>query len=418
MQVVKFGGGILKDPNGVKQMVPVLLPFEGKMIVVVSAFGKTTNALEMLAERYFHRSPSVMEKLDEIRSFHQEMIGGLFPAPGLKVHARTEEILKGLLEFIGTRSEGSFDQVYDHVVAYGEILSSMIVSEYLKSQCILNEWVDIRTCLKTDDYFREARIHYEKSGKLLKKVLSTTNADIIVTQGFIGSTADGLTTTLGREGSDYTAAILANLLDAEQVIIFKDVPGILNADPRWMPDAQKLDEISYQEAIELSYFGAQVIHPKTIKPLQNKNIPLRVTSFFQPAEAGTTIHQMDHKIDLLPVFIRKVKQVLISIWPKDFSFFVDESLDHIFGLFIKHKIKINLVQNSAISITLCADYRDDRFANLLKDLQEKYNLRYNENLTLYTIRHYNDEAIEKVLDSKEVLIEQKTRGTVHFVVKD
>lgn len=418
MQVIKFGGGILRDPSGVKGITNILTPFDKNIVVVISAFGKMTNALEMLAERYFHRSPAVMEKLDEIRVFHGEMVGGLFPVPGLAVHHKVEELFGQILKYISTRPEGSFDQIYDHLVSYGELLSSVIVSEYLTTQCIPNEWVDIRSCLKTDDYYREARVNYTASEKPVRAAFSPGKTKVFVTQGYIGSTADGHTTTLGREGSDYTAAILANLLDADKAVVYKDVPGILNADPRWMPDAKKLDEISYQEAIELSYFGAQVIHPKTIKPVQNKGIPLYVKDFYHPEEPGTIIRQVDERIDLLPVIVRKEKQVLISIWPKDFSFFVDESLDRIISFFINHKIRINLIQNSAISITLCADYRETRFSDLLNDLKKDYSYRYNENLTLYTIRHYDDEAIEKVMNSKEVLIEQRTRNTVHFLVRE
>jgi aspartate kinase len=279
------------------------------------------------------------------------------------------------------------------------------------------EWIDIRESLITDDRFRDANIIWGESTERIKNVIDFCKNQIYVTQGFIGGTVSGQTTTLGREGSDYTAAILANMLDAESVTVWKDVPGILNADPKWLPDAQKLDEISYKEAVEMTFSGAKVIHPKTIKPLHNKNIPLYVRSFFEPGEKGTIIKADAILKKIIPVFIKKEDQILVSILPKDFSFVMGENLSRVFHSFTAHGIRVNLVEASAVSIDVCIDDDRTKVEQLINDLKAEYTTVYNENVEMLSVRHYTHEAINRITKDREILLEQRTRSTVRFVVR-
>jgi aspartate kinase len=313
--------------------------------------------------------------------------------------------------------KGKYDFEYDQVVSYGEIWSTLIVAEYLKKSLQKVDWCDIREILLTDDRYRDANVLWNESTKRVQKIFNFRKDLIYVTQGFIGGTIEGHTTTLGREGSDYTAAILANILDAECVVVWKDVPGILNADPKWFQDAQKIDEISYKEAVEMSFSGAKVIHPKTIKPLHNKNIPLHVRSFLTPGERGTVIKADIAIRKIEPVFIKKEEQILISIMPKDFSFVMGDNLSTIFHSFIAHGIKVNLVEASAVSIDVCVDDERTKVEVLLADLKTEFSIVYNEKMELLTIRHYTPEAIELITKGRETLLEQKTRSTVRYVVR-
>jgi aspartate kinase len=297
------------------------------------------------------------------------------------------------------------------------VWSTIIVAEYLKKSEKGVEWIDIRSNLVTDDRYRDANILWSESTAKIKTRFDFSKSRIFVTQGFIGGTLSGNTTTLGREGSDYTAAILANILDATIVVVWKDVPGVLNADPKWLPDAQKLDEISYKEAVEMTFSGAKVIHPKTIKPLHNKNIPLHVKSFLAPGEEGTIIKPDTTLKQTFPVYIRKENQILISILPKDFSFVMGECIGMIFHSLMLHGIKVNLVEASAVSIDICIDDDRVKVTTLLADLKTDYIAIYNENVELLSIRHYTNEAIERIIRDREILLEQKTRSTVRFVVK-
>ncbi|HRW22602.1 MAG TPA: aspartate kinase, partial [Bacteroidales bacterium] len=307
------------------------------------------------------------------------------------------------------------DYEYDQIVSFGELISSTIVYEYLNEQDYIINFLDIRTVLRTDNIYKEANIDWETS-KNLVSVFVNKNKLPIITQGFIGSTHERINTTLGREGSDFTAAALAYMLDAQEVVIWKDVPGIMNADPAWCKFAEKIDVLSYQEAIELSFFGAKVIHPKTIKPLQNKNIPLRVKSFVAPNEEGTIIKKIDYKLKLIPVYILKENQILLSISPRDFSFIVEENISKIFSQFAKHRIKVNMIQNSAISFTASID-NSNKIEDLIKELSKEYTVKYNNGLTLITIRHYNDEAIDKMIAEKTLLLEQRSRLTIRMVTE-
>jgi aspartate kinase len=303
------------------------------------------------------------------------------------------------------------------VVSYGEIWSSILVYEYLKSRLKGVELVDIRDCLKTDNRHRDADINWEESVVRANTSFNFLNHEIYVTQGFIGGTANGDTSTLGREGSDYTAAVLANMLNAESVTVWKDVPGILNADPKWMDDALKLEEMSYREAVEMTFSGAKVIHPKTIKPLHNKNIPLHVKSFINPSERGTVIKADAAIRKVVPVFIRKEDQILISIVPRDFSFVMGDNLGRIFHSFMLLGIKVNLVEASAVSLDVCVDDERYRIDKLLGNFKPEFSVVYNENVEMLTIRHFTEDSVKRITVGREILLEQRTRSTVRFVVR-
>ena len=295
--------------------------------------------------------------------------------------------------------------------------STLIVSEFLKKSGLRAEWVDIRDKLVTDERYRDANILWSESSNRIKTVFDFVRYPVYVTQGFIGGTKAGQITTLGREGSDYTAAILANMLDAECVVVWKDVPGVLNADPKWLADTVKLEEMSYREAVEMTFSGAKVIHPKTIKPLQNKNIPLIVKSFLDPGGKGTLITDEPTLRRIVPVFIRKEDQILISILPKDFSFVMGDNLSRIFQLFLGQGIKVNLVEASAVSIDVCVDDEKIKVDALLDTLKDEYSAIYNENVEMLSVRHYTPEAVERITTGREILLEQRTRSTVRFVVR-
>jgi aspartate kinase len=322
-----------------------------------------------------------------------------------------------LKDYLSLGSKGTWDFEYDQVVSYGEIWSTIIVEAFLKLSGLNTRWIDIRESLITDDRFRDANVMWSESSSRIREVFDFKMNRIYVTQGFIGGTVAGKTTTLGREGSDYTAAILANILDAERVVVWKDVPGILNADPKWLPEAVKLTEISYKEAVEMTFSGAKVIHPKTIKPLHNKNIPLHVRSFIFPEEEGTIISADARLKEVIPVFIRKEEQILISLQPRDFSFVMGDNLSIIFHSFKLHGIKVNLVEASAVSIDVCVDDERRKIEVLIDDLKSEFSAVYNESVEMLSIRHYTTDAIERVTAGREILLEQRTRSTVRFVVR-
>ena len=311
----------------------------------------------------------------------------------------------------------NFDYEYDQIVAFGELISTQIISLYFNHIGLKNRWIDVRNCLKTDDLFREANINWELSVRLAKRLFTFESENLYITQGFIGGTLTNQTTTLGREGSDYTAAILANLLDAEEVSIWKNVPGILNADPDFFSNTQKLDELSYKEAIELSYSGAKVIHPKTIKPLQNKNIPLFVKSFLEPEKAGTIIHAVKHPLELVPVIIVKKNMALITLTPIDFSFISINSVSDVFILCAKYRLKVGLLQQSALDLSLAFDEPEQGIENLISQLQQRFEVKYNTSLDLVTIRYYTPESIAQISSGKKVYVEQRSRRTVRLLLK-
>jgi aspartate kinase len=420
MKIFKFGGASVKDAEGVKNLAEIISLFPNeKLLVVVSAMGKTTNALERLTKAYFFNNEDSFTVLQQIKNYHYEILNNLFDD---KKHPIFDEINNTFVEIewaIEDRPTGNFDFEYDQIVSVGEILSTKIVAAYLTHINVQTSLLDARDVIKTDNTYREGKINWELTSQLANKLIPTLfeKYQVVVTQGFIGGTSENYTTTLGREGSDYTAAILAWCLNAQDVTIWKDVPGVMNADPKWFDNTVVIEQISYNDAIELAYYGASVIHPKTIQPLQNKKIKLFVKSFINPNLKGTEISEWQNPLPV-PSFIFKVNQVLISIMPKDFSFIAEQNLKDIFTLFTKHRIKINVMQNTAISFSVCVDDDELRTPQLIADLQNSYKVLFNKNVELATIRHYNQETIERVSKDKEILLELKSRNTVQLVMKN
>jgi aspartate kinase len=417
MKVYKFGGASVKDAAGIKNLTSIISKEQESLVIVVSAFGKTTNALELVLKAWLAGGNSYRDHLDNIYSYHSAVAEELFLS-GNSAKGKIDISFAMLKEYLLKEKKSHYDFEYDQVVSYGEIWSTIIVAEYLKKSGLDAQWIDIRGTLLTNDRFRDADILWNESAGRIQKIVDFSKFGIYVTQGFIGGTISGQSTTLGREGSDYTAAILANMLDADSVTFWKDVPGLLNADPKWMQDALMLEEMSYREAVEMTFSGAKVIHPKTIKPLQNKNIPLFVKSFLNPSEKGTMVVASPTLTKILPVYIRKENQILISILPKDFSFAMGDNLSMIFHLFMLNGIKVNLVEASAVSIDVCVDDDRPKVETLLSSLKDDYSIIYNENAELLSIRHYNQEAIDRITKDRDILIQQRTRSTVRFVVKN
>ncbi|MFA8437196.1 MAG: aspartate kinase [Marinifilaceae bacterium] len=419
MNVFKFGGASVDSAEGVRNFVKIVQNYKEEMIIVVSAMGKMTNALEDLAHSYFHGHEDTKNRFLQIKNYHLEIITGLFSERESKGYEELEQIFLELEKYLEKTPSLNYDFEYDQIVSFGELLSTKIISLFLTQSGRPNKWVDIRSCLKTDDTHREARVDWELSSKLINQVFNFEKTFVYITQGFIGGTNTNMTTTLGREGSDYTAAILSYILDCDRVMIWKDVPGIMNADPKWLDDAQKLERISYREAIELAFYGAKVIHPKTIQPLKKKEIPLHVKSFKEPSEPGTIIAKANNKREEhIPVFIQKKNQLLISIQPNDFSFIMEENLSDIFSTFAKYRVKVNLTQNSAISFSVCVDDTGEKLRELIVELKKNYRVRYNEHQELITIRHYNREAVERMVKGREILMEQRSRNTAQYVLSN
>jgi aspartate kinase len=420
MQVFKFGGASVKDAEAVKNVAEVLKQFPNqKLCVVISAMGKMTNALEKLANAFFYNSENANDILEEIKQFHFSICSQLFFENTHPIYNELENTFVELHWAIEDEPTHSYDFEYDQIISMGETISTKIISAYLNEIGILNKWVDARGLIQTDNTYREGKVDFELTEVLITSqimpILKTI--DIVVTQGFIGGTSENFTTTLGREGSDYTASIIAYCLNAESVTIWKDVPGVLNADPKWFNKTKKIDQLSYQDAIELTYYGATVIHPKTIKPLQNKNIPLFVKSFLHPKEVGSVIKDGENRLNI-PSYIFKINQVLISIQPKDFSFIAEDNLSDIFEVFARCSVKINLMQLSAISFSVCCDHDVIKIQNLVNELQQTFKVLYNSNLELMTVRYYTPEIIESLTKNKIILLEQRSRFTVQMVMKN
>ena len=421
MKVFKFGGASVKNADAVKNVASILKMFPGEPVaVVISAMGKVTNALEKVVRAYCHKTGEAAALLQEVKDYHAEIMDGLFEDHNGEVYTKVNNIFVEV-EWVLEEEPREYDFVYDQIVSAGEMLSTCIVSAYLDQLGVANKWLDIRDCLLTDNTYREGKVNWEESATRTKQVLLpmfNERNPLVVTQGFIGGTSENFTTTLGREGSDYTAAILAYILDAESVTIWKDVPGVLNADPKFFSDAQKLEQLSYHDAIELAYYGASVIHPKTIKPLENKNIPLYVKSFVQPAAKGTMIGKDLQTKPQVPSFIFKSNQLLISLAAKDFSFIAEDNLSAIFSTFAALSVKINLMQNSAISFSVCVDDDEAKTPRLLEKLKKDYWVRYNQGVQLYTIRYYYPSTIDALSTCREILLEQRSRTTAQLVMKE
>lgn len=414
MRILKFGGASIKDAGAIKNVCQVLNTVKAdQVLIVISAMGKTTNALEQVVHNYFDNKTTVQTSVDVIKEQHFAIISELFPANHV-VFSAVEKHFIALGQFLELNKSQKYDFVYDQVVSTGELVSSTILYYYLKEHCLDLEWLDARTLIKTDDRYREANVDWEISEKrILEKVNTSKN---YITQGFLGADANNFTTTLGREGSDYSAAIFAYCLNAESVTIWKDVAGVMNADPRHFENTTLLEQISYREAIELAFYGASVIHPKTLQPLQQKGIPFFVKSFLRPLEKGTSISQGADLYPRLPCFIVKNNQHLISIASKDFSFIMEENISYIFSVLHKYKTKVYLIQNTAISFSVCIEDKFNNFDKLIAELSENFIVKYNQEVSLFTIRHFTEEAIDTIARGKEVLLKQTSRETVQMVV--
>ena len=414
-RIFKFGGASVKNAEGVRNLKKILDIYRNeKLVVVISAMGKMTNQLEKVLDAWYYQPDALTINFEMVKNFHLDIAKQLENRQG-EITSVLLPILDKLFAILSGNHSNHYDKDYDDIVSFGEYLSTQLISTYLNLNGYENKFACAIHLIKTDDSFREGKVNWEETEKAIQDFIAQYANKTIITQGFIGGTLTGEITTLGREGSDFSAAIFANCLNAGSVTIWKDVPGLLNADPKFYPDAVKLDEISYQEAIELAYYGATVIHPKTIKPLQNKNIPLFVKSFMTPCNDGSRIADVE-PLEKIPSYIFKTEQILLSIFPKDFSFIAADNLTKIFSYISKNKLKINLMQNSAVSFTICMDNKPNRFANLLKDLQEEFNVKYNMNKKLITIRHYTPEAIAQVIGEQRVILEQKSRSTVQVVL--
>src|SRR5690554_6163530 len=415
MKIFKFGGASTRDPKNIKNVLSVInQTAEKDLVIVISAMGKMTNALEIVVNDYFE-SGKVDTSLTSVYDFHLNIVKELFPDNSHSIYSELEAIFDKIRSFLNSNKSRNHAFVYDQVVSYGEMISSKILSNYFSDCNLQNTWLDARQCIKTDDNFRDAKVDWEITQQRISE--KVRRSGITVTQGFLGSeTTNNFTTTLGREGSDYTAAIFAYCLNAENVTIWKDVPGVLNADPRYFAHTQLLNKISYREAIELAFYGASVIHPKILQPLQRKEIPLYVKSFLSPLENGTCVGKGVVLEPHISCFILKKNLILISLSSLDFGFMMENHIGDVFKLLHEHKMKMELIQNSAISFSVCIS---DKFGNLealLKKLNKNFSVVWNEDVTLYTIRHFDPSEIKALRKKKHVLLKQETQETVQLVI--
>lgn len=417
MKIFKFGGASTKDAAGVKNILSIIKQSgEQNLVIVVSAMGKMTNALEKVVAEYFSADEG-QSAFEMVQNFHKELLVELFQSHQHPVFDEVENLWDELNRFLQDNPSENHAFVYDQIVSFGELVSSKIISVFFEENGIKNTWLDVRECIKTDDNYREAGVNWELTETIIKENVSHTG--ISITQGFLGSeSVNNFTTTLGREGSDYTAAIFGYCLDAESVTIWKDVPGVLNADPRYFSHTQLLNKISYKEAIELAFYGASVIHPKTLQPLQRKNIPLYVKSFAEPEKPGTCVAGIVAIDPKISCFILKKNLVLISLSSLDFSFIMEDHISHVFKWLHEYKMKVELIQNSAISFSVCISDKYGNLQELLEQLRTKFRVKWNEDVTLYTVRHFSPEEIFALRANKKVLMKQETQETVQLVIKE
>ncbi|WP_299884772.1 aspartate kinase [uncultured Lacinutrix sp.] len=416
MRIFKFGGASVKDADGVRNVIKVLEKVGYKnTLIVVSAMGKTTNALEIVIDKYLNNKKELTNALLKVRDYHSDILIDLFANkqdPAFKV---VNNLFEELEQFLKLNKSPDYNFIYDQVIGYGELVSTTIISHYLNNNGIENKWLDVRECIKTDSYYRRSNVNWDITQSLISTKIKPNT--FYITQGFLGSDKNNFTTTLGREGSDYTAAIFGYCLNAESVTIWKDVPGVLNGDPRYFKNTQLLNTISYTEAIELAFYGASVIHPKTLQPLQRKEIPLHVKSFLNPENNGTIVNKTKGITPQIPCFILKQNQVLLSLSTLDFSYVVEENISEIFNLLALYKMKVDVIQNSAISFSVCIDNTYNNLDKLLLHLKAKFKVTCHENVSLYTIRHYDDIAIRALEQGKTVLLKQLFQQTVQIVTQ-
>jgi len=415
MKIFKFGGASVKDAESVKKMVKVL-EHEGyrNKLIVISAMGKMTNAFENIIHSYLYKTADLNKHIDLVRNYHLEIISTLFSNDKTAIMFKVEQLLGQLSSFFISNKNTDYNYVYDQIVGLGELLSTKIVSAYLNEIGIQNKWIDVRDLIKTDSNYRDAKINWEQTSKNIENLHFD---ELYITQGFLGSNSTKKTTTLGREGSDFTAAIFAHSLNAESVTIWKDVEGVLNADPRYFENTTLLKQISYSEAIEMAFYGASVIHPKTLKPLENKNIPLYVRSFSNLKSEGTTVSKGHQLVPETACIILKQHQILVSISALDFSFMVEHNLSDIFKILHKNKLKVNLIQNSALSFSVCIEDNFNQFSAFISELKLNYEVNYSENVALYTIRHAKKQAIISIEKKGTVLLKQSTKKTVQLIMQ-
>ena len=416
MKVFKFGGASVKDAAGVKNILGVLRHTGFKdTLIVISAMGKTTNALEQVVHSFFENKEQFPQDLQKVREDHHRIIEDLFDSESAVISQRVNVLFDGVLTFLNTTDIKNYSLVYDQVVSVGELVSTTIISAYMDSEGMENTWLDARKCIKTDAYFRDANLYWTDTEAAIQQSVNGKNT--LISQGFIGSTSNGLTTTLGREGSDYSAAIFAHALGADSVTIWKDVPGVLNGDPKKFSDTVLLDQISYREAIELAFYGASVIHPKTLQPLQRKEIPLYVKSFENPQNKGTAVSKGKRLYPEVPCYIVKNDQTLLKLSSKDFSFMVEDNISEIFALLHQYQMRLEMIQNSAISFSICIYNKYNKLEPLLEALKTKFKIEVTDGVSLYTIRHFDKPAINFIKNKVgEILVEQRTTDTAQFVV--
>jgi aspartate kinase len=418
-KVFKFGGASIKNADAIKNMANIIQECANeKLMIVVSAMDKTTNALESVVDDAFYTNQDFTKKIDDIKNFHLQIIDDL-------INENKEETLKevnGLFNELSLscayKHNNNYDKFYDQIVSFGELISTTIIYNYLKTRFNIY-YADARDFIITDARYRDAAVIWENCKLNVENNLipKFEKYDFVISQGFIGGNIDKATTTLGREGSDFSAAIFSYLLDAESLTVWKDVDGLLNADPKYFENTELIENISYRETIELAFYGAKIIHPKTIQPLQNKSIPLYVKSFLNKNSKGSIINANERNDGKIPSYIFKKNQVLISITPRNLSFVDESNLAIIFERLAYYSLKVNLMQNSAISFSICLDNKEDKIAEFILDLSDEFEIRYNENLELITIRHYNDEIIERMTKERKIFLEQKSRATVQYLVK-
>lgn len=416
MKIFKFGGASVNSAEAIRNVAEIVRQYlETPLVVVISAMGKTTNLLEKVVPGVPASDNERRKLLQQNTDYHLSIADSLFADKGDPTFGRLRELF-GQLDEVSARKATNYNFDYDQTVSFGELISTTLISGYLNSVGISNVWVDVRDVIRTNENYREGIVDFDTTRRQANSQLSTLNSQLVITQGFIAGTAAGTTTTLGREGSDYSASILSYCLDADNMTIWKDVPGFLNADPKFFANTVKINKIPFNEAIELAYYGASVIHPKTVKPIQNKGIQLNIKSFLDPSAAGSVIGPFDSIEPLTPLYIFKNNQILISIQPKDFSFIAEENLQTIFAVLAELNIRVNLMQNSALSFSLCLDYNEILLDKIRERLESQFRLVYNTGLQLITIRYYNQQIIDEIVDGRTILLQQRSRTTTQLLV--
>jgi len=420
MKVFKFGGASVNSVDRIKNLASIVGSYkEEQLVIIISAMGKTTNALEKVAEAFFAgKKEEALQLFEIVKNQHLTTAKYLLVTHYNGCAEQLNDFFTEVEWLLHDKPVREYDYYYDQIVCVGELLSTCIISHFLNQEKINNQWLDVRDIIRTDDNFRDAGVDWkytaEKTVQSWQSVLAAQN--ILITQGFIGSTDENESTTLGREGSDYTAAIFANMLNAESLTIWKDVEGVMNADPKEFPDAQLISELNFTEVIEMAFYGAQVIHPKTIKPLQNKGIPMYVKCFLDPSLPGTVIHKKNIK-GLPPIFVIKEKQLLVHLNSRDFSFMGEEPMRQLYGIFAETRVRPNLIQTGAIGVQICMDDKKDKTDQFASQASTLFDVQLEKDLYLLTIRHYNDTLVQKMLEGKEVVLLQKTKETIQALYK-